>query len=164
MSHRPEPSSPSLSYSWRRMGSDGWRMDRFLLTQKIGTGIWLWNARQEQNRNMGKILFPAEIPTTWLNSHFDFVWSLGVVLSHFSSPRKKQRYPHDKTGLASLWRQTAFSRKGAFYCLFFSISVADTGEVELSSSPNPCLLDSNRQRFFLRLWKSLMQHNSWLHN
>lgn len=141
------------------MGSNGQRMDRFLITQKVEIGVWLWNVRQEQRQEYGENIVSTEIPTKWLNSHFDFVWSLGAVFTHFSSPRKRQRYPHDKTVSVP-----AFSRKGVFYCLFFSISVADTSKVELSSSPNLFLLDSNSQHLFLRLWKALMQHNSRRHN
>lgn len=145
------------------MGSDGKRMDRFLITEKMGMGVWLWDVRQGQRQEYGENTVSAEIPTKWLNSHFDFVWSLGAVFSHFSSPRKRQRYPHDKTVLAPGDR-LLFQEKVFFIVCFFSIPVADTGEVELSSSPNLFLLDSNRQHLFLRLWKALMQHNSWLHN
>lgn len=118
---------------------------------------------RSRGRNMGENTVSAEIPTKWLNSPFDFVWSLGAVFSHFSSPRKRQRYPHDKTVLVP-GNRLLFQKKVFFIVCIFSIPVADTGEAELSSSPNLFLLDSNRQHFFLRLWKALVQHNSWLHN
>lgn len=95
--------SPPLSCSWKRTTRAGKKMGVFPITQKMGEVTRLWNGRS-RGRNLEKTLFLLKKPTNWadwVDSHFDFFWSLGTMFSMglflppLPSPPEKGRHPYD---------------------------------------------------------------------
>ena len=63
---------------WPEMAG-GWT--GFLTPQKTGKGFWLQNGRQEEKQEYGENIISPKIPTDWLDSPFNFFWSLGAMLN-----------------------------------------------------------------------------------
>lgn len=138
----------------------------FPITEEMGEGhlIVPW---QEYWQGCGDDVVSLESPMNWLDSTFSFFWPLGALFSqgHFfffffsqkkaktSSQFPQQYFPFVILGIE---RTASASGEKLFYkkmCFCFFLSIADIGEIKLSSSFNLFLLHSYRH-LFLRIVES----------
>lgn len=137
----------------------------FPITQEMGEGhlIVPW---QEYWQGCGDNAVFLEIPMNWLDSPFSFFWPLGALFSpghffFFFFPEEGKdiltispaTFPFVILGIE---RTASASGEKLFYkkrCFCFFLSIADIGEIKLSSSFNLFLLYSYRH-LFLRIVES----------